>query len=79
MGDGETKSGDAGTTYTQAFGEALLREAREDVRIVAITAAMAQGTGLDRFEAELPGSFLRRRHRRGARRRRSLAVSPWPA
>ncbi len=57
VGNGETKSRDAGTTYTQAFGEALLREAREDVRIVAITAAMAQGTGLDRFEAELPDRF----------------------
>ncbi len=33
----------------------LVREARRDPRVVAITAAMTQGTGLEAFEAEFPG------------------------
>ncbi len=45
------------TTYTQAFGEALVRLAEEDLRIVAITAAMTQGTGLDVFEERYPERF----------------------
>ena len=45
------------TTYTQAFGEALVRLAEEDLRIVAITAAMTQGTGLDTFEQRYPERF----------------------
>jgi 1-deoxy-D-xylulose-5-phosphate synthase len=40
---------DAPPTYTQVFGEALTREAQADCRIVALTAAMASGTGLDIF------------------------------
>jgi len=44
-----------GLTYTDAFGRALVREARRDPRVVAITAAMTQGTGLDGFETEFPG------------------------
>ncbi len=45
------------TTYTQAFGEALVRLAEEDLRVVAITAAMTQGTGLDLFEERYPERF----------------------
>ncbi len=44
-------------TYTQAFGEALVRLAEDDLRIVAITAAMTQGTGLDAFEQRYPERF----------------------
>jgi len=44
-------------SYTRAFGDALIRLAREDRRIVAITAAMAEGTGLDRFQREFPDRF----------------------
>jgi 1-deoxy-D-xylulose-5-phosphate synthase len=40
--------------YTKVFGEALAREAREDERIVAVTAAMPSGTGVDIFEKEFP-------------------------
>jgi 1-deoxy-D-xylulose-5-phosphate synthase len=43
--------------YTRVFSDALIRLAREDERIVAITAAMAPGTGLDRFQKEFPGRF----------------------
>ncbi len=42
-------------TYTNVFADTLIRLAQEDERIVAITAAMASGTGLDRFQRALPG------------------------
>ncbi len=41
-------------TYTEIFGETLVKLARNDSRIVAITAAMCEGTGLDQFRQELP-------------------------
>jgi 1-deoxy-D-xylulose-5-phosphate synthase len=39
-------------SYTAVFANALIGEARRDDKIVAITAAMPSGTGLDKFEAE---------------------------
>jgi 1-deoxy-D-xylulose-5-phosphate synthase len=44
-------------TYTNVFADTLIRLAREDERIVAITAAMASGTGLDRFQRAFPDRF----------------------
>jgi 1-deoxy-D-xylulose-5-phosphate synthase len=44
-------------SYTRVFSDTLLRLARNDDRIVAITAAMADGTGLDRFQREFPERF----------------------
>jgi len=44
-------------TYTNVFSDTLIRMAREDDRIIAITAAMASGTGLDRFARALPKRF----------------------
>ena len=41
-------------SYTQVFADALATEARRDDKIVAITAAMPSGTGLDKFQAEFP-------------------------
>ena len=41
-------------SYTAVFADALAAEARRDDRIVAITAAMPSGTGLDKFQAEFP-------------------------
>jgi 1-deoxy-D-xylulose-5-phosphate synthase len=40
--------------YTRVFADALLDEARRDEKIVAITAAMPDGTGLDRVKAVYP-------------------------
>jgi 1-deoxy-D-xylulose-5-phosphate synthase len=40
--------------YTNVFATALAAEARRDAKVVAITAAMPSGTGLDKFEAEFP-------------------------
>jgi len=44
-------------TYTQVFAKTLIRLAREDTRIIAITAGMPNGTGLDMFYRELPHKF----------------------
>jgi 1-deoxy-D-xylulose-5-phosphate synthase len=41
-------------SYTKVFAEALVAEARADPRIVAITAAMPSGTGLDLFGKAFP-------------------------
>ena len=41
-------------TYTRIFADALIAEAKKDKRIVAITAAMPDGTGLDVFGREFP-------------------------
>jgi 1-deoxy-D-xylulose-5-phosphate synthase len=41
-------------SYTGTFAKALIAEARADDKIVAITAAMPAGTGLDKFGKEFP-------------------------
>ena len=43
-----------GPAFTKVFAESLVKEARRDERIVAITAAMPSGTGLDLFAKEFP-------------------------
>ncbi|MCW2883118.1 MAG: 1-deoxy-D-xylulose 5-phosphate synthase, partial [Sphaerisporangium sp.] len=41
-------------SYTSVFAEALIQEAQADDRIVAVTAAMPSGTGLDKFAELFP-------------------------
>jgi 1-deoxy-D-xylulose-5-phosphate synthase len=41
-------------SYTKVFAESLVKEARKDEKIVAITAAMPSGTGLDLFGKQFP-------------------------
>jgi 1-deoxy-D-xylulose-5-phosphate synthase len=41
-------------TYTAVFAKGLIAEAEHDPRIVAITAAMPSGTGVDAFEKRFP-------------------------
>jgi 1-deoxy-D-xylulose-5-phosphate synthase len=41
-------------SFTKVFADSLIAEARKDDRIVAITAAMPSGTGLDHFGREFP-------------------------
>ncbi len=41
-------------SYTATFAKALIAEAEADPRIVAVTAAMPDGTGLDKFAARFP-------------------------
>ena len=45
-------------TYTEVFSEKLLALASSDKRIAAITAAMPEGTGLDRFRNFYPERFF---------------------
>ena len=41
-------------SYTKVFADSLIAEARKDPKVVAITAAMPSGTGLDQFGSEFP-------------------------
>ena len=41
-------------TYTSVFADALIAEARDDKKIVAITAAMPSGTGLNKVKEHFP-------------------------
>ncbi len=41
-------------SYTKVFGQSLIQEAREDEKVVAITAAMPSGTGIDLFGEAFP-------------------------
>ena len=41
-------------SYTQVFSKSLIREAEKDERIVAVTAAMPSGTGIDKFAQQFP-------------------------
>jgi 1-deoxy-D-xylulose-5-phosphate synthase len=50
----QQKSKTAAPQYTKVYAESLIKEARKDDKIVAITAAMPSGTGLDLFQKEFP-------------------------
>jgi 1-deoxy-D-xylulose-5-phosphate synthase len=50
----QVKSKAAAPSYTNVFAKALVAEAEQDDRIVAITAAMPSGTGLDKFVDRFP-------------------------
>ncbi|WP_159590665.1 1-deoxy-D-xylulose-5-phosphate synthase [Chelativorans xinjiangense] len=50
----QAKSPANAPSYTKVFAQSLTQEAREDERIVAVTAAMPSGTGLDLFGKEFP-------------------------
>ncbi|HEY1884931.1 MAG TPA: 1-deoxy-D-xylulose-5-phosphate synthase [Roseiarcus sp.] len=41
-------------TYTRVFANALVEEARRDAKIIGVTAAMPEGTGLDRMKTVFP-------------------------
>ena len=59
--------------YTKVFGESLVKEAEKDDRIVAITAAMPSGTGVDVFAKRFPARTfdvgIAEQHARHLRRR----------
>jgi 1-deoxy-D-xylulose-5-phosphate synthase len=54
---GEGRKSEGPPAYTEVFGRALVEECRKDERIVGITGAMPNGTGLDYLAAELPDQF----------------------
>ena len=53
----ELKSSDK-PTYSDVFSEKICQLAKKDKSIVAVTAAMPDGTGLSRFQKELPDRFF---------------------
>ncbi len=55
---GEYSEKKCGTTYSEAFGNAISELARENEDILAVTAAMASGTGLIEFSKEFPKRFF---------------------
>jgi 1-deoxy-D-xylulose-5-phosphate synthase len=50
----QVKSKPTAPAYQKVYGESLIKEARKDPKIVAITAAMPSGTGIDQFQKEFP-------------------------
>ena len=50
----QIKSKSNAPQYTKVFAESLIKEARKDDKIIAVTAAMPSGTGLDLFQKEFP-------------------------
>ena len=56
-GQGSRKSS-AAKTYTEIFSQRLVELARDNSRIVAVTAAMPEGTGLDKFHEYYPERFF---------------------
>ena len=54
----QSKPASNAPSYTKVFGNALVEEARLDERIVAITAAMPSGTGLDTFAEVFPSRLF---------------------
>lgn len=50
----QAKAASNAPPYTKVFGQALVKEARKDSRIVAITAAMPSGTGVNIFADAFP-------------------------
>lgn len=51
-------AGKAARTFSEVFGDQILQLAKKDPAIVAVTAAMADGTGLSQFAQELPDRFF---------------------
>jgi 1-deoxy-D-xylulose-5-phosphate synthase len=45
-------------SYSKVFAETLIKLAENNPQVVAITAAMATGTGLDKFQAKLPKQYI---------------------
>ncbi|MFQ6069395.1 MAG: 1-deoxy-D-xylulose-5-phosphate synthase [Candidatus Aminicenantales bacterium] len=54
---GKPLNEDSTPTYSAVFGETMVEVAREDERVVAITAAMPDGTGLRKFATDFPQRF----------------------
>ena len=57
-GDKAVFAAGAKATWTDVFAEALVAAGRRDERVVALTAAMPDGTGLDRFRAAFPARYI---------------------
>ena len=54
----QKKNKNSPPSYTNIFADTLIKIAKKDKKIVAITAAMPSGTGLDKFEKIFPNRFF---------------------
>lgn len=48
----------SGKSWTTAYADAMIALAKQDTRVVALTAAMPDGTGLSKFEKEFPTRYI---------------------
>ena len=55
---GRTLSSKKGLTYTEVFGQTMTKLGKDNPKLVAITAAMKEGTGLKAFEKAFPDRFF---------------------
>ncbi|MFA5097431.1 MAG: 1-deoxy-D-xylulose-5-phosphate synthase [Candidatus Margulisiibacteriota bacterium] len=55
---GKVSRSSGSRSYTQVFGDAMLCLGKENSKIVAVTAAMLDGTGLEDFSREFPDRFF---------------------
>jgi 1-deoxy-D-xylulose-5-phosphate synthase len=55
---GEPLQKDWGPSFSSAFGEAMIKVAKKEPKVLAITAAMGEGTGLREFSEKLPDRFF---------------------
>ncbi len=56
--DGKMEKKPSGVSYSQAFVESLMECAERDPKLVAITAAMPDGTGLNKFQPKFPDRYV---------------------
>ncbi|ACL69410.1 1-deoxy-D-xylulose-5-phosphate synthase [Halothermothrix orenii] len=56
--NGESKRKKSNFTYSQVFGQTMVKLGNKDKKIVGITAAMPEGTGLSYFKKEFPDRFF---------------------
>ncbi|MBN2297212.1 MAG: 1-deoxy-D-xylulose-5-phosphate synthase, partial [Deltaproteobacteria bacterium] len=56
--NGDLKSGSPVSTYSDVFGNTLIKLAKNDPRIVGISAAMTTGTGLKKFAQRFPDRYF---------------------
>lgn len=55
---GEVKKKSGVPSYTEVFGQTIVELAKQDQRIIALTAAMPDGTGLNTFSKTFPNRFI---------------------
>ena len=55
---GEPRNREWGPSFSSVFGNALIKIAKKDEKVLAITAAMGEGTGLKEFSEKLPERFF---------------------
>lgn len=58
LSNGNSKSNKGNKDYSSVFSESMLEVAKDDEKVVAITAAMPEGTGLLEFSKKYPNRFF---------------------